>query len=509
MTTSDTAPPTVRKAYSYVRFSTPEQSKGDSAGRQIRMAKAYAAKHGLELDERLTFHDVGVSAYRGRNAEAGKLAYFVEAVDAGLVEQGAYLLVEQLDRISRLAPRKALRVLEDIVDAGVTVVTLNDGRQYSNVSMDKDQLDLIISILTFTRAHEESATKSSRLKESWMTKRADSGTKPMTSVVPAWLRFDKKAGRIEAIPVRAAVVARIFEMTLLGVGQHKIAETLNVEGVKPWGRGGHWHRSYIAKILQNPAVIGSFAPHVMEYEGTKKARRALQPLQGYYPAVVSDAAYAEVQALRTAGAASRGRHATNVISNVLAGLAKCALCGRTMTRTNKGKRSLPAYVCTAAKAGAGCAYRSVRYAWVDMAIRERLASHLGDIPTVDADGDIMGKIRGAEEWADELREIGRELLDPDTPAPADGRGPALVKVEARLRAAEAQLAELLEQRDASSGPLISSRVDALVNSLGSPSADTAAINLAMRRVFGQVIIHTEPRILELQYIHGGECRLGY
>lgn len=44
------------KAYSYLRFSTPEQMKGDSFRRQREMAEAYARTHGYELDTSLTFH---------------------------------------------------------------------------------------------------------------------------------------------------------------------------------------------------------------------------------------------------------------------------------------------------------------------------------------------------------------------------------------------------------------------------------------------------------------------
>jgi hypothetical protein len=38
-------------AYSYIRFSTPEQEKGDSLRRQEKDAEDYAKKHGLTLDE--------------------------------------------------------------------------------------------------------------------------------------------------------------------------------------------------------------------------------------------------------------------------------------------------------------------------------------------------------------------------------------------------------------------------------------------------------------------------
>ncbi|MFC3071202.1 recombinase family protein [Phenylobacterium soli] len=57
---------TSRRAYSYVRFSTPEQARGDSFRRQWAMATKYAADHGLELDETMTFQDRGVSGYGSR-----------------------------------------------------------------------------------------------------------------------------------------------------------------------------------------------------------------------------------------------------------------------------------------------------------------------------------------------------------------------------------------------------------------------------------------------------------
>ena len=183
---SDTPSP-ARRAYSYLRFSTPEQSKGDSYRRQSEMAIAYAAKNGLDLDQDLTFHDVGVSAYRGQNADAGRLAYFVEAVHSGQVPQGSLLLVEQLDRISRLTPLRALDVLRNIVSAGVAVVTMNDGKVYTRESLEALPVDLIVSILTFMRANEESASKASRLRASWDAKRASG--KPMTAKAPAWLRL--------------------------------------------------------------------------------------------------------------------------------------------------------------------------------------------------------------------------------------------------------------------------------------------------------------------------------
>src|SRR5262245_16904987 len=82
-----------RRAYSYVRFSTPDQAKGASYERQIEMAQAYARERGLELAE-TTYKDLGVSAYRHRNAETGALRAFLDAVEHGDIPRGSYLLVE-------------------------------------------------------------------------------------------------------------------------------------------------------------------------------------------------------------------------------------------------------------------------------------------------------------------------------------------------------------------------------------------------------------------------------
>src|SRR5262249_43500699 len=90
-----------RRAFSYVRFSTPEQSKGGSLERQRGLSQAYCERKGLALDNTLTLHDLGVSAFRGDNAKQGHLAAFLEAVTIGKVPQGSVLIVESVDRISR------------------------------------------------------------------------------------------------------------------------------------------------------------------------------------------------------------------------------------------------------------------------------------------------------------------------------------------------------------------------------------------------------------------------
>ncbi|GFO68579.1 hypothetical protein GMLC_21580 [Geomonas limicola] len=349
------------KAYSYLRFSRPEQAKGDSTRRQYEAAKRYAAENGLDLDDGLTFRDEGISAYQGKHLETGRLGDFLNEVKAGRVEPGSYLLVESLDRISRQSARKAQRILEDICEEGITVVTLIDGRKYDRAALDSDPMALILSLLTFLRAHEESATKAKRLKAAWANKLKNIAEKPFTSKAPHWLKLNKETAKFQVIEDRAARVREMFDLYLSGMGPSGIAKRYNQEGLAPWGRGQMWFESYIIKILANPAVYGVITPHKLEYDKSgKKKRVPLDPITGYYPVVVDEHTFLRAQELKTSKGV-KGRRATVPLQNIFSGLGRCPVCDSAMVRVNKGK-TFQYLACGAAKHGAKlCSYRSIPY----------------------------------------------------------------------------------------------------------------------------------------------------
>jgi DNA invertase Pin-like site-specific DNA recombinase len=103
--------------------------RGDSFEPQTKKAAEYASAHGLELDTTLTFRDLGVSAFRGRNAQTRALRAFLDGVEHGDIPQGSHLLVESLDRISREQIIAAQGLFLQIIDAGVTLVTLRTIRR--------------------------------------------------------------------------------------------------------------------------------------------------------------------------------------------------------------------------------------------------------------------------------------------------------------------------------------------------------------------------------------------
>jgi len=247
------------KAYSYIRFSTPQQLKGDSMRRQLEASRAYAKENNLLLDE--TLRDIGVSAFKGKNATEGALRKFIELVEAGRIEKGSLLILESLDRLSRQQVFAALSLFSSILSAGVEIVTLADDQRYTADSINEVG-QLMYSLMSLSRSHEESAMKSKRLSASWESKRklaAESG-KPMTSQRPKWLRMSQDKKSFEIIEERAEIVRRIFELSIAGTDQRKIAASFNEQQISPFNNGEMWHSSYIAKVLNSKAAIGEFQP---------------------------------------------------------------------------------------------------------------------------------------------------------------------------------------------------------------------------------------------------------
>ncbi|RQR34849.1 recombinase family protein [Burkholderia sp. Bp9142] len=324
-------------AYSYIRFSTKRQAAGDSLRRQTEKARAYARKHALRLDERLSYQDLGVSAYDQSNSERGQLAAFLQAIDEGVVKSGSYLLVEQLDRLSRAKPLVALRQLEGIISAGVIVVTLDDERVYDSEASE-DMGTLFLSLAMMYRAHNESQTKSIRIHAAWQAKR-DRREPVITAECPRWLRPKADRSGYELIPEKAESVRRVFELTIAGYGNVALARRANREGWPHPGDADKWNQTIITKLIANRAVIREYQPHVR-----KEGKRVPQgePWKDYYPRVVSDEVFALASAAKAQRARVPGRRDRHY-KNIFQGILVCGTCGGSFVRKNKHSNKQPNY----------------------------------------------------------------------------------------------------------------------------------------------------------------------
>ena len=333
------------RAFSYVRFSSSAQEKGDSLRRQTQGSEDYAKRKGYLLDDSLNLLDLGVSAFRVRNVREGALSAFLEAIRRGRVPAGSVLIVESLDRLTRDQLSEALTLFMDIVRMGVRIATLTPEREYSKDSLN-DIAALLEPLIIFVRAHEESKTKSERLSKAWQAKRSRLGQQILTSVCPCWCRPTADRTGFELVPKRAAVVRQIFTWAAEGIGVNVITRRLN-QSVQPIGRADSWHRSYVLKILRNRAVLGEYQPH--RGHGAVGRQPIGKPIPDYYPAVVEAELFYRVQAALKSRRLMRGRTGKSV-ANLFTGLLHDARDHGTLTMINKDGRQL---VSAKAARGAG------------------------------------------------------------------------------------------------------------------------------------------------------------
>lgn len=323
------------RVYSYLRFSDPKQAAGGSIDRQLEYAARCAADHELELDASLSLRDEGLSAYHQRHVRQGALGVFLRAVEDGQVPTGSVLVVEGLDRLSRAEPLQAQAQLAQIVNAGITVVTASDGREYNRERLKAQPMDLVYSLLVMIRAHEESDTKSKRVKaairrqcQGWI---AGTWRTPIrVGKDPHWVR-ECDGGTFELIPERAEAVRHVIAMFRQGHGAVRIVRDLAERGLQIT-ESGRTQSSNLYRLLANRMLLGEKS---IEVDGETFR------LEGYYPALLTPAEFADLRYL----AEQRGRRkGKGEIPGVVTGLGitYCGYCGAAVVAQNlMGRRRMP------------------------------------------------------------------------------------------------------------------------------------------------------------------------
>lgn len=474
--TPEESPAPTGVAYSYVRFSTVKQELGDSLRRQVEMARAYCARHNLHLHED-SYRDLGVSAFKRKNVERGALAAFIDAVKTGKVPPGSYLVVEQFDRLSRADIDIAVRLLLELVHAGIRVVTLVDEKVWDRETV-KDIGNLILAIVYMSRANNESMAKADRLSQIWGEKKrraADgSAQRIITSECPRWLHPAQDRTGFELVPELVESVRRVYAMRLAGHGVMSIVsranrETWPVPGKPPLRRPREspeayaeratsrtWHTSLVGRLLRNRAVLGEYQPHRNLDDG--KRAPVGEPVQGYYPSIIDEQLFQRVQAVAERRGEFPGRRDASY-RNWLQGLLKCA-CGQTMVRKNKNSLAQPNYaryyctarnrgVSTCAGANAGELERAVLYVVSALAPAQfdghRRADELNaqlDVLTVELAAARSKRDRLAEAVADSAAPV-KSILPLLAKAEAE-----VEELETRDRARRAEAADIAADADA-------------------------------------------------------------
>jgi DNA invertase Pin-like site-specific DNA recombinase len=346
----------MKTAFSYIRFSSPEQTRGDSFRRQSEQAEKWAKDNGYRIAK--TWKDLGVSGYRGANSKAGAFAEFLRDVAADELPEGSVLILENLDRMSRQDPEDALMLFLGIIKKGIGILTLTDNKLYTKQTMKQDRMMLFGTLMSMTRANEESSLKGERVAASWARKRLAAREKslPLTDRIPGWLLCTRDATGWRTFTVdkdKAGIVRRIFAETEQGLGRRAIVKNLNRDDKVSFLSESGWQPSSVIKIIRARTTVGEYQPHRRDEDGKRIPDG--EPIEGYYPAVVDEALWTRANAAVTDRRTNAGGRPGVEAANLLRGLARCA-CGRRMLFLNKGAppKGGRYYVCSAAAREAKC-----------------------------------------------------------------------------------------------------------------------------------------------------------
>jgi DNA invertase Pin-like site-specific DNA recombinase len=487
-------------AHSYLRYSSPAQADGDSVRRQTALRDAWLKRNPhVRLDTSLTLVDEGVSGYRGEHRTNKKhaLAMFLDQVERGRVPTGSYLIVENLDRLTRENPVVSIPAVLNLVAAGIRVVQLVPCEMVYDSDMEQHQLMMLLFELS--RGNAESRRKSGMLSDAWGQKKRDARDHktPYGSKVPAWLELTEDGYRVKEDAGKA--IRLIFKLSALGLGLMALARKLNADNVPTIGTGDTWARSYVGSIINNRAVLGEYQP----MKGHRNPKPDGEPIPGYFPRVVSDKEWNIAHGAKAARQNRSGRPCK--VGNYFfpfSGMLRCAVdrCA-IYAITRRGQKHL---LSAKAKEGvAGCYRRSFPLDVFTKAVMSKLVELRATDLFADPSGAKIAELTGrlAETEKRLTAAVARFDADPESPTWAD-------RVSKYDREKRALVRELAEARQEAATPLPAAWAEAVeLMSQEEPERLRSALLLTVESIQCLFVSRNLTRIAVVQvWFKGGEQR---
>lgn len=301
------------KAYSYQRFSKPEQGKGTSLERQTELTAELCSRNGWRLDTRL-YADKGKSGFS--KGQQTKLYAFLEAIKAKQVEIPSVLIVEKLDRLSRQKLDHAMDLMKEILRAGVSIAACDSGHVYDRDSLN-DISQVIQMQIIFDMNNKESQKKHERSKWNAKHKRQkfdQDGTPIYGGCCPAWMEYTD--GKYKLKPEAVKAIKWIYKQSIKGFGVRTIYEMILTEKIPPFTKA--WSLRYVDKLCTDRTIIGEFQRCELNDDGSRTPIGP--PIPNYYPAAISEELFYTNLAARKVRFKKRGPRGA-IVGNLLQGIA--------------------------------------------------------------------------------------------------------------------------------------------------------------------------------------------
>lgn len=311
------------KAISYQRFSATHQGNGSTLERQNELIDTWMANHPDILLSDISQVDKGKSAFKGEHLKGG-LGHILDAISSGHISEGDYLLIERLDRLSRLVMSEMLPLLTKIINAGVVIVTLHDGAEYSKERINTDTSCMYILIGQIQSAHSYSEALSKRVSAANETKRENAKKgKPLKLGGQATYWLDKN-GKLK--PREADIVRELIDMYINNHGQRafhaKYPELRNI------------HSGTFLRWFKNPALMGCWKTN------SKNPNVINEMIDNVFEPLITKDLFYKLQSCIQRRSKTKPKES---VKHNLAGLVICSNCGKNFnfrTKHYKGEKIL-------------------------------------------------------------------------------------------------------------------------------------------------------------------------
>lgn len=391
-------PPQIRLA-AYCRVSSDSSDQLHSFAAQIKYYSEYCKRH-PEYKFVDIYADEGITGTSMEKRD--DFRRMLRDCKKGLIDR---IIVKSMSRFARNT-EEMLTVLRALEQMEVSVYFEEQG--LDTKSMNSEMFATFPGMV----AQQESVSISQNMRWSYK-KRMESGE--FNCCAPAY-GFDLINGKLVINETEAAVIRRIFDLYLQGIGMQTIANILNNEGVRRQYGREKWHHTTVNYVLNNERYKGDALLQKQITTQTLPFKKQLnhgeQPM--YYvensnPAIVSRETYEAVQALIKSRQPSCKRKAKNY---PLTRTLLCPDCGHTFRRQVVNGT---AYWLCAAKATnkTDCAWRRVKedevYAAFNLMIRKVQANREYLLGTLIRQlEELQYRTTGSQQ---RIKEIDREIAD--------------------------------------------------------------------------------------------------
>lgn len=212
----------------------------------------------------------------------------------------------------------------------------------------------------------------------------------------------QKGYTLEIVPEQAEVVREIFRLYTVGdprpdgtlepIGSYGIANQLNAQSITSPG-GVKWSAASVRDILKNPTYAGyvrwAYRPERKQMVGgsvviSHPVSHDNRMQKGLHPAIITEAAW-----IATRSVLLDRSHApvpgSRQISNPLAGILYCSICGRSLVQLPQGSHGTPMLMCPTPK----CPTVGSRLDVTQAALLDGLQDWLNDYRVSRTEGELL------------------------------------------------------------------------------------------------------------------------